>query len=226
MDDATTLPKAPIRKKSLAQLAQTALLVTLVLVLARTLVTPFEVDGASMMPTLHNRERVLVNRSVYFHFDLNRILSLVPGIELREERVVYPFHMPERGDVVVLNPPVPSRQPYIKRVIGLPGETITFQDGYVVIDGQVLDEPYLPGPITKCNAVPGCYTGVIPEGHVYVLGDNRDNSFDSRVFGPVKIDDVIGKAWFTNWPPSEIGFLPRYEYRSEAATLLPQNARP
>ena len=90
--------------------------------------------------------------------------------------------------------------------MGLPGERVEFIDGYVTIDGERLDEPYLEGARTTCR-LEWCHEGVVPEGHVFVLGDNRDNSSDSRVFGPIAIDDIIGEAWFANWPIDRIGVL-------------------
>jgi signal peptidase I len=197
-------------RRGASEFARTVLLAALVFVGARLFVLPYEVEGRSMSPNLHDQERVLVNRSVYYHFELNHVLNMIPGIDVSGERVIYPFHSPERGDIVVLNPPVKNRtQPYIKRVIGLPGETVSFRNGYVYIDGVRLDEPYIGGAITNCDS---CHAGKVPDGYVFVLGDNRDNSADSRSFGFVMIDDIIGKAWFANWPLDRIGFLPHYDY--------------
>lgn len=211
-------PPPPARpaaiRRGMSEFARTVLLAALVFVGARLFVLPYEVEGASMTPNLHDRERVLVNRSVYYHFDLNRVLDLIPGVDVSGQRVIYPFHSPRRGDIVVLNPPVKNpTQPYIKRVIGLPGETVSFRNGYVYIDGKRLDEPYINGPITNCDVARGCHDGLVPAGYVFVLGDNRDNSADSRTFGFVKIDEIVGKAWFANWPLDRIGFLPSYDYQ-------------
>lgn len=206
----------PAKKSSVArgasELVRTVLLAAIVFVGARTVVLPYEVEGASMTPNLHDRERVLVNRTVYFHFDVNRWIDWLPGVDAKGTREIYPFHPPQRGDVIVLDPPVNTSQPYIKRVIGLPGESIGFEGGYVYIDGVKLDEPYINGAITECERGPNCAIDKIPEGYVYVLGDNRDNSSDSRVFGLVKIEDIVGKAWFTNWPLTDIGLVPHYTY--------------
>jgi signal peptidase I len=211
-------PQDPPAKKSsavgrgIAELTRTVILAAIVFVGARTVVLPYEVDGASMSPNLHDQERVLVNRTVYFHFDLNNLVNWIPGVEREGENEIYPFHGPERGDVVVLNPPLPSSQPYIKRVIGLPGESISFEDGYVYINDEKLDEPYIDGAITRCGNSDNCSIEEIPDGYVYVLGDNRDNSSDSRAFGLVAIESIVGKAWFTNWPLTDIGRVPHYDY--------------
>ncbi|MEA2510616.1 MAG: signal peptidase [Thermomicrobiales bacterium] len=211
-------PPPPARpaaiRRGMSEFARTVLLAALVFVGARMFVLPYEVEGASMTPSLRDHERVLVNRSVYYHFDVNGVLNLLPGVDISDERVIYPFHPPQRGDIVVLNPPVNHQtQPYIKRVIGLAGETVSFRNGYVYIDGKRLDEPYIGGAITDCNLADGCRAGPVPAGYVFVLGDNRDNSADSRSFGFVRIDDIIGKAWFANWPLDRIGFLPHYDYQ-------------
>lgn len=213
----TPPPVVPARpsavSRGITEFVRTILLAALVFIGARLFVLPYEVEGASMTPNLHDRERVLVNRSVYYHFDLNSLLNRIPGVHVEGERVIYPFHSPERGDIVVLRPPVRgSTEPYIKRVIGLAGETVSFKDGYVYIDGKRLSEPYINGPITECDVERGCHAGMVPAGYVFVLGDNRDNSADSRSFGFVEIDEIIGKAWFANWPLDSIGFLPSYDY--------------
>ncbi len=97
-------------------------------------------------------------------------------------------------------------------MIALPGERVSFRDGYVLINGERLDEPYIKGAITECTSAPRCDAVTVQEGEVYVLGDNRDNSSDSRSFGPVDVDNIIGKAWFTYWPFDELGLVPHYDY--------------
>jgi signal peptidase I len=180
----------------------------LIAVGVRVVAAPYEVDGKSMMPNLQEQERLLVNRSAYVNVDLNRVLNLIPGVDRAGTAVIYPFDAPQRGDVVVLNPPVAHPTiPYVKRIIGLPGEVVGFRDGYVTIDGVRLDEPYIDGPITACQDNNGCHAGKVPDGYVYVLGDNRMYSADSRSFGLVKIDEIVGKAWFTEWPLDRIGLL-------------------
>jgi signal peptidase I len=137
-----------------------------------------QVLGQSMEPNLHTQQRVVV------------------------EKVTYRFlHGPRRGDIVVLDLP---EQPdmLIKRVIGLPGETIELRDGQVYIDGEPIQEPWMPNPGG------GSYGPlVIPPLHVFVMGDNRGASNDSRSFGPVPVDDIVGHAWFSYWPLQYMGFV-------------------
>ena len=136
------------------------------------------VEGQSMEPNLHDHQRLII------------------------EKVSYHFRSPERGDIIVLRPPQRQSEPLIKRVVALPGETIEIHDGHVYIDGVVLDEPYLTqetwGTLTS---------QLVPEDQVFVLGDNRGASNDSRAFGTISFDDIIGRAWLRYWPVEDIGTL-------------------
>ncbi|MGH2532776.1 MAG: signal peptidase I [Thermomicrobiales bacterium] len=194
------------------EIFKTALLAAIIFFGARAVILPYEVEGSSMTPNLRDHERVLVNQTVYYHFDLNDLLNLLPGVDREGERVVYPFHAPERGEIVVLEPPLSSDKPYIKRIVGLPGESIAIRDGRVFVDGVALAEPYLDGISTRCAGDQHCAIDHIPDDHVYVLGDNRGNSTDSRGFGPIHVEDIVGKAWFSNWPLDDFGPLPDYDY--------------
>ncbi len=152
-----------------------ALLIALVIHLFLAQAT--RVYGQSMEPTLHTNDRVIL------------------------DKLTYRFRPPQRGDVVVLQ--LNKKGPHlIKRIVGLPGETIAIHDGRVYINGQPLDEPYLNGP-TKGYLAPTH----IPPGHYFVLGDNRQASNDSRSFGPVAREHIQGRAIFRYWPPQAIGFI-------------------
>lgn len=158
------------------------------LVVKTFLFQAFYIPSASMEPTLEKGDRVLVNKLSYDLHDVNR------------------------GDVVVFELPTDKVGPdgikdLIKRVVGLPGEVIETRDGEVYIDGKLLKEPYLPEGTTTDH--PPIEKQTIPDGHVFVLGDNRDNSADSRFpgRGPVPIDSIIGRAFIQVWPPTDIGGL-------------------
>ena len=158
------------------------LLLALLLVLGRAwALQSFAVDGASMEPTLYGGERLLV--------------SPLP----------YAVHPARRGDVVVFHPPHDPDVAYVKRVVGLAGERVTIRGGDVVIDGVRLDEPYLRGAATPCS---GVCEWVVPEGAVFVLGDHRNESNDSRDFGPVPVDAVVGEVILVAWPPDGLDVLP------------------
>jgi signal peptidase I len=148
----------------------------IVLVVNVFLAQATRVEGQSMDPTLHDRQRIVI------------------------EKLTYRFRPPRRGEIVVLRRPQPD--PLIKRVVGLPGEMVAIENGRVYIDGQPLDEPYL-NEMTRGVLSPQ----IVPEGHVFVLGDNRDSSNDSRAFGMVSVEDIVGRAWVRYWPPREIGLV-------------------
>ena len=148
----------------------------IVLVINMFLAQATRVEGQSMEPNLHDNQRLII------------------------EKVSYYIHPPQRGDIVVLRLPNRRSDPLIKRVVGLPGETVEIADGRVIINGQPLDEPYLDQ--ATYNSMPA---RVVPENQVFVLGDNRGFSNDSRAFGFVPFADIIGRAWFRYWPPDEIG---------------------
>jgi signal peptidase I len=132
------------------------------------------------------------------------------GERLVINKLVYRLHQPERGDVIVFHPPGNQQADYIKRVIGLPDESVEIKGGKVYIhkeDGNVeqLVEPYITELATRD------FRGdKIPENEYFVLGDNRNHSNDSRNFGSVSREKIIGKAWLSIWPPSEWGVVPDY----------------
>jgi len=197
------------------EIVETILLAVVIFVAVRAVVLNFKVDGLSMEPSFADGEMLLVNRNAYAHFDTWALVDWLPFVEHEDEKVVYPFNPPERGDVVVFTPPPPGEdKPYIKRIIGLPGDTVEIRDEGVYVDGQRLNEPYLEGISTSCRPITDfCGPPVtVPEGHLFVLGDNRNNSEDSRYFGPVPEGNVIGKAWITYWPTDMIGIVPHYDY--------------
>jgi signal peptidase I len=129
------------------------------------------VDGFSMMPSLEDGEFVLVSK------------------------VNYRFGNVERGDIIVFHFPMDPKQELIKRVMGLPGDTIVVQNGQVAINGQVLNEPYI--------AAAPLYTGewTVPNGQLFMLGDNRNDSSDSHSWGYLPTEEVVGKAVLIYWPP-------------------------
>lgn len=132
--------------------------------------------------------------------------SMEPNLETNQrlvvEKVTYRFREPQRGDVVVIRLPHHSRELLIKRTVALPGERIAIHGGKVYINGQPLDEPYIRQPTRGYME-----ETLVPEGHVFVLGDNRAASNDSRAFGPVPYEAIVGRAWLSYWPPDRIGLV-------------------
>ena len=155
------------------------------------LVQPHKVDGSSMFPNFHDREFILT------------------------DKISYRKGLPERGDVIVFHAPDPYDSDFIKRIIGLPGETIMVQGGYVFINNQKLSESYLPDSFMTSEksflreGVP--YS--IPEGYYVVLGDNRNYSSDSREWGPIAQSAIVGKAWVRYWPVDEVGVIKHEKYQ-------------
>ena len=208
--DSTPAVVKPAKKSSaMREIIETLLLALIIFVAVRALVLNFKVDGRSMIPNLQNSEMLLVNRNSYLHVDLNSIINVLPWENRSGTDEWYPFSPPHRGDIIVFNPPTTSDKPYIKRVIATAGEHVAIHDGSVWINGKELDEPYIEKGITRCQNV--CEWD-IPSGDIFVLGDNRTNSSDSRVFGPVKVSAVIGKAWLTYWPLGDFGLVPHEDY--------------
>jgi signal peptidase I len=193
------------------ELVETVLLTLVIFVAVRTLVVNFRVDGESMHPSLINGEYLLVNKAVYFHFDLNAARNLLPGEDRRGRDVVYLFHPPQRGDIIVFDPPVSSDKPYVKRVIGLPGDRIAIHDNKVFVNGNGIQESYIAAPPHYTYPLTGGEF-TVPAGDIFVLGDNRNNSSDSSRFGPVSLDSVIGKAIISYWPREDFGFIPHERY--------------
>ncbi len=147
---------------------------------------PVVVEGTSMVPQLENGERLLVNKLVYYD-----IQSVSWG------------HI-ERGDIVVFWYPKNPNKSYVKRVVGLPGESVSIKNGVVFVNGTQLNEPYLD--FEHNQALPNSSAQTVDDFHYFVMGDNRDNSADSRMWGQVPAKYIYGKAFFRYWRPGGFGF--------------------
>ena len=173
------------------------------LLLKNTVAQAFSIPSESMTPQLLVGDRVAVSRLAYDLHDPRRgdiIVFREPGAEVPDD----PFLQGMVDDVLqTIGLRKPHETELIKRVIGLPGERIQGRDGHVFIDGHRLVEPYLPRREVTDDFGP---VRVRPE-HLYVLGDNRDNSADSRVIGQVPYENIIGRAIARVWPPQRIAFL-------------------
>ncbi len=192
-------------------LVESALLVltavVLAVVLRATVAEAFRIPSASMEPQLDVGDRVVVSRLAYRLHDPRRGDVVVFDCP-RTAGCAQPPHesLPVRAvhtvlEAVLLREPQPEE--YIKRVIALPGETVEGKDGAVYVDGQRLVEPYLPPGTVTSDFGPEH----VDPGHLWVMGDNRTNSSDSRVFGQVEQGTVVGRAMFRVWPPWRTAFL-------------------
>jgi signal peptidase I len=195
------------------ELVETVILALLIFFAVRAVVQNFRVEGSSMQPSLHGDQYLLVNKAIYYRVDMDKVhqfLPFVPGDGDGEERHL--FRAPRRGDVIVFKYPGDTSRDFIKRVIGVPGDTVEVKDGTVFINGAPLKEDYI---LATPNYTYGPKT--VPEGHYFVLGDNRRNSFDSHAWGSqcqadqacdfVPEENIIGQAWVTYWPFDALGFV-------------------
>jgi len=173
-------------------LIASALLIALVV--KAFLFQAFYIPSDSMVPTLQTNDRVIVNKLSY---------------------KAHPVH---RGDIIVFTTPKgpdgkpidPTIKDLVKRVIGLPGETVSEKDGHVLIDGKPIDESYLPaGTVSDCASfVPKCFpSGPLPADRYWVMGDNRTGSKDSRSFGPIEKGSIVGRVFLRIWPLNRLGLL-------------------
>ncbi len=176
----------PKQSNLLREIVETALLTAIIFLVVNLIIGRFRIESVSMLPNLVEGEYVIV------------------------DKVSYAVRLPERGDIVVIKRV--GSPDLIKRVIGLPGETIEVHGGQTFINGVALNEPYVAHPPTYDLAA----TTVEP-GRFYVLGDNRSNSQDSHVFGSIAKEDIIGRAWIIYWPPPDWKIVPHYTYAAAAA---------
>ncbi len=198
------------RRSGLASIVELVVIIAialgLALVIQAFLVKPYRIPSESMEPTLAVGQRVIVNR------------------------LKYKFGDPDRRDIIVFHPPTGAERAnqcgvphsrksacpkatdtesdvnFIKRIVGLPGDRLSVKGGIAVINGKSLKEPY----IRSCGEMPACNlpkTIKIPPGHYFIMGDNRGASDDSRFWGPISKDWIIGDAFFTYWPIKKIGTL-------------------
>ena len=183
----TRRPKLPPGARAFFDWVVVIAVALLVAFVVRTFVIAhFVVEGESMYSTLDTNDRVFVNK------------------------LSYRLHDPNRGDVVVLHQVTgASERDLIKRVVGLPGESVEVRNCTVLIDGRVLNEPYLDPEVVTPTNCGGDFVldGVVPNDHVFVMGDNRGGSQDSRVIGSISEDDLVGRAFVVFWPQSHWQWL-------------------
>jgi len=192
--------------RGVREIAETIILAVLIFLMVRAVVQNFQVEGRSMSPTFEHQWYVLVNKAIYWEVNLDTVGKFVPFVDPGDDPTRYLIRGPKRGDVIVFKSPTtdeddPERD-FIKRIIGLPNETVEVRDCTVYIDGLPMDEPYISeqphynyGPET------------VPPDHYFVLGDNRNNSSDSHSWGPLPKENIIGMAWLIYWPRDAFGLV-------------------
>ena len=185
-NSASAPSNAPAPKKKSSWLSFFAMLALVVLISfgLRTFVfQPFEIPSGSMEETI------------------------VPGDMVFSEKVSYYFRVPEQGDIVTFEDPTTKGRTLIKRCIAVGGQTVDLRDGVVYVDDQPLSEEYTNGKPSYPLRSEVTYPYTVPSGYIWVMGDNRTSSQDSRYFGAVPVSSVSGRAFFTYWPLSSIGLL-------------------
>jgi signal peptidase I len=190
-------------KDFLKELLETVALALLIFLALQATVQNYRVELSSMETTLFPKDRLVVNKLVYLHIDAERINRILPFIDIKwDKQILFPFHSPQRGEVIVFHYPKDRSRDFVKRVIALPGESLSITKGQVFIEGESLDEPYLD-ELDNDSYPPT----LIPPDEYFVMGDNRNGSSDSRHWGPVPLADIVGKVWFRYWPPSDFTFM-------------------
>jgi signal peptidase I len=163
------------------ELAITAGLALVIFLILQTTVQSSIVEGSSMLPGLENNQRLIVIKAVYH------------------------FRDPQRGDIIIIHPPVSPAKQWVKRVIGLPGDTIEVKNHTVYVNNVALKEPYIK-ETPNYTMIP--YT--VEPGRYFVLGDNRNNSSDSHSIGTIPAENIVGEVWLRLWPLSEWGLIRGY----------------
>jgi len=148
----------------------------------QTIIESRVVEGSSMETNLHDGERLIVVKAAYW------------------------FGEPQRGDVVIFTHPLDPERTLVKRVIALPGEWIEIKNSIVYINGSPLDEPYVQGTTSPFSLMQ------VPRGYCFVMGDNRQSSSDSRSWGPLPEENIIGRAWLLYWPLEDWHLIDSYSY--------------
>ncbi len=184
------------------EFVEAIVLALVVFVAIQTSIQNFKVEGSSMHPTLEGGQYLLVNKLVYFQVDPERWSRIVPFWKVDNSERSFASQGPKRGEVVVFHYPIDPSRDFVKRVIGLPGDRVEIHAGTVLVNGQAVDEPYI-----TAHGTSGMEPLELGDGEYFVLGDNRRGSNDSRNWGPVPEDDILGKVWMVYWPLSNWGIL-------------------
>ena len=187
-NDRVPVPPTALGKSLLREILETVLLTALIYVIVNAATGRFRIEGSSMEPSMHNEQYVLV------------------------DKVSYQISQPQRGDVIVFNYPKATERDFIKRIIGLPGETVHVTGGVVYVNNVPLNEPYISAPPNYESEL------TLGPDEYYVLGDNRNSSSDTHIWGPLEYKYFVGRAVLVYWPPESWGLVPHYPYPD----ILPQ----
>jgi signal peptidase I len=191
-------------KSAIRDIVETLILTAVIFFIVQSVVKNFKVEGSSMEPTLHNEEFLLVDKAVYWSLSPGLVHTIFPGVgQVPDGDRVFLFHGPQRGDIIVFRYPDDPSRDFIKRVIGVPGDMVEIRGNQVLVNNQSVNEPYIEAPPHYLMAAQK-----VAPGNYFVLGDNRNNSSDSHVWGQVAWYYIIGQAWVSYWPLGDWQFFP------------------
>ena len=203
-------------KDILNDLLETVALALLLFFVIQGTFRNYRVELSSMEASLFPQDRLVVNKLVYFRLSTEIFDSIVRSNNDRSEsNDLFLFQAPKRGEIIVFEYPMEPGRDFVKRVIALPGETVSIEAGSILIDGDVLEEPYI---VKKGQHYMSPI--LVPEGSYFVVGDNRENSSDSRFWGPVDMTNIIGKVSLRYWP------FESFEYFSSIVFNIDQIDKP
>ena len=181
------------------EIMEAVLLALVALVVLQGTLRNFQVEGSSMYPTLEGGQYLIVDQISYFQLDAARLSRAIPFWDASDATPKFAFDPPTRGEIIVFHAPMEPDKDFVKRVVGLPGETVEVRSGTVYIDGEELREPYLHR-MDSSSARPL----ELGDRDYYVIGDNRRNSNDSRAWGVVPEENIVGKVWLIYWPWEDV----------------------
>ena len=176
------------------EISETFLIVMLVFLVLQITVRTYQVEGYSMAPTMEHTDYVLVNKIVYTKFEKTVINNFLPFVDIQSQEVMFPFHTPQRGEIVIFKYPQDETREFVKRVLGIPGDLVEIKKGYVYVNGEKITEKYV-----SYRDVDSTRKFKVGSYSYFVLGDNRISSNDSRDWGVVPARNIVGKPWVTLW---------------------------
>ena len=192
-------------------LIESIILATLVFIVIQTGIQNFKVEGSSMDPTLSHGQYVIVDKVSYFRLDTNRFSRIIPIWNNQDSKPQFALEPPKRGEIIVFSYPLDPDRDFVKRVIGIPGDTIQIGNGEVIVNGKLMEEDYINSLTPKGDL--WFADGFRPEittlqkQEYFVLGDNRLGSNDSRNWGPVPENNIHGKVWLSYWPVNKFAVI-------------------
>ena len=193
-------------KSVFREILDAVVLSLVVFLLIQTSIQNFKVEGASMSPTLESGQYLIVNKLAYANLDLARLSKLIPVWRVKSVGKDQRIGSPARGEIIVFRFPDPNpsnrERDFVKRVIGIPGDKVAIVNGVVWVNQEPLREEYLTHRDTF-----NMNERILNETNYFVLGDNRTGSNDSRAWGPVPAENILGKVWSVYWPLSDLGVL-------------------